>query len=214
MKASRVINLSLNTMLLLTGIIICVFISIRVNQLVKQYQESDLTQKTELISHQLDQFVYTHFLTLQDIAARPLLTQAVMQPEENMGSLIDFLQDMRILGRRYDTVLVDFSGSLICANVRMEQKDFSLQLWFSSLSLKHQDFFLGTIPNAASPLWLMAVPIKYNGMFEGAILITVPVSEYLRLAGIDDLTGSYKLVFFNGRWKSIVFWQSRAWYKD
>ncbi len=205
MKAAQVINLSLNTILLLTGIIICIFVSIRTSSLVKQYQENDLTQKTKLISHQLEQFLDTHIIVLQDIASEPLLTQAVMQPVENMGLLIDYFQDVQVLGKRYDTVLVDFSGSLIHANVRMEQKDFSLQEWFSSLSLKHQDFFLGTSPNATSPQWLLAVPIKYNGIFEGAILITVPISEYLRLTGIDTTSGFHKITFLTDDGNQSVF---------
>ncbi len=205
MKVSRLINSSLYIKMLLTAILVCFFVTLQVNKSVKRYQENEVSQKLDLISHQLNQFVDTHFITLQEIASKPLLVQAVMQPKENMGVLTDYFQDMHVLGRRYDTALVDFSGALIYTNEEREQKDFSLEPWFTSLATKHQDLFLGTLLNVTGPKWLLSVPVRYNGEFEGAILIKVPVYEYLSLSGIDVEHSSCIISFLTDDGNQSVF---------
>lgn len=205
MKISRLLNLSLFSKMFVTAILICFFVALQVNKSVKRYQENEVSQKLDLISHQLNQFIDTHFITLQEIASKPLLVQAVMQPEENMGSLTDYFQDMHVLGRRYDTVLVDFSGTLIYSNEETEQKDSGLEPWFTSLATKHHNLFLGTLISATDPKWFLSVPVRYNGEFEGAILIKVPLYEYLSLSGIDVEHSSCMISFLTDDGNQSVF---------
>ncbi len=205
MKVSRLINLSLYIKMFVTAILVCLFVTLQVNKSVKRYQENEVSQKLDLISHQLNQFIDTHFITLQEIASKPLLIQAVMQPEENMGVLTDYFKEMRVLGRKYDTVLVDFSGTLIYSNEETEQKDSGLEPWFTSLATKHQNLFLGTLLSATGPKWLLSVPVRYNGEFEGAILIKVPVYEYLSLSGIDVEHSSCIISFLTDDGNRSVF---------
>jgi len=195
MKVSRLINLSLYIKMLVTAILVCLFVILRVNISVKRYQENEISQKLDLISNQLNQFIDTHFITLHEIGSKPLLVQAVMQPEDNMGTLTDYFLDMHVLGRKYDTVLVDFSGTHIYSNEETEQKDSGLELWFTSLAAKHQNLFLGTLLSVTGPKWLLSVPVRYNGEFEGAILIKVPVYEFISLSGIDVEPTEFKICF-------------------
>ena len=89
MRASRLIKTSLYIEMLVVAVLVCFFVALQINKSVKRYQENEVSQKLDLISHQLNQFMDTHFIVLQEIASKPLLVQSIMQPEENMGTLTE-----------------------------------------------------------------------------------------------------------------------------
>ncbi len=174
----------------LLGIMLSVFIFLRVEYVLDTSRESDLKREMAGIEKSLHQYLTSHSSMLKTYSRFPLLTQAVMQPQNNRASVDDMLSEITFFDTHHPLTLLDFSGKVITSTDNTQVTELltknSVELMMSGevselTTVNKRNF---------SYFWLIAVPIFYNSLPEGVLLVEIPINaKELKWINSERLSG-------------------------
>ncbi|WP_419810640.1 sensor histidine kinase [Bacterioplanoides sp.] len=136
----------------------------------------------------LQQYVQVRANQLADQRSIPLLTQAVLQPDNLLPSAEDLLNELYLQQQLYQQKLLDFSGTVLYERYPSEIKDYSVRDWFDLLSHSPEKTAAVLITGSNDvdadkgnqPYLELVVPLIYNGQTEGFLLTAIGWQKILR----------------------------------
>jgi len=167
--------------------------------LTEHYVESN-TQKAINLAHQIDRFINTRRIQLEDQADAAVVKQTVMQPDSNKGLIRDYFNNQSIVGKQYAQQLFDFKGDKIFSSTsinsehkkRLSNLHFSTQpgeenirLRFAKLYDRHKDFEINL--NTDKEFWEIALPIEYGASVEGILISYIPMHEMTSALDLNNV---------------------------
>lgn len=161
--------------------------SLRVESLANQAQAGMQT---------LDSWLDSRIRVLSSFARLPLISSGVMSPQASMGVMADFFQNVELVGDVSCFALYDLEGNVIllsrdsCGAVAAGAADGIVSGRDESVLEIAED------QNGGS-LWVLGVPIFYNGLTQGALLAFLPVDLAPLSDGLDESSTELRLFFNN-----------------
>lgn len=163
------------------GTTVCAVVTFSAHKEFSRIKRTELQQRVAIIANLIDSFLEKHQYILNDYALFPIMTQAVMQPEVNHAKMSDFLLTLSFFGKRYQLVLLDFSGHPICRTQAEPYFDYSQQTWADELLSDQSSQYVGVSRKGNSQFWRIAVAIHYNDLSEGILVVEIPFDQIYTL---------------------------------
>ncbi len=131
------------------------------------------------IRNHLVAYLEERAIQLTDHAKFPLLIQTVMQPEQNVTILKDFMGELHVLGESYQLVLTDFLGEPIHRTKSTPLFTHSGAPWLEDMMEERLSQHIGYRQDGDQYYWEIAVPVLYNNRPEGVLIAEIPLGpEY------------------------------------
>lgn len=160
------------------------------------YLESNM-QKAINLSSQVDRFIDTRRIQLEDQAKHAIVKQTVMRPDTNQGLVSDFFSSQSIVGKQYTQQIYDFKGDKIFCSTRinaMHKDGMPIDAYedkprfadrYQSIYQQKKPFSVDLGPQ--QQFWEVALPIRYGNTVEGVLLTYIPVSEMMAALNLTDV---------------------------
>jgi len=158
------------------------------------YVESN-TQKAINLAQQIDRFINTRRIQLEDQAKHAIVQQTVMRPDSNQGLIGDFFSGQTIVGKQYTQQIFDFRGERIFSSTHigaatdadLESHPKAETFYQKHLALyqKKRAFSVGL--GAQNQFWEIALPIHYGQSVEGILLTYIPVRELVEALNLNNV---------------------------
>lgn len=148
----------------------------QVDAAIRQSQTQNIDREIEMIKAEIDSYLQLRRMVLLDYATTPLVTQTVMQPEQNMGNIQDAMDTWQIFQKREKVVLLDFSGEVIYANYKTPH-DYAEAPWVYQIIDGDRAYYIDISSADGEFYWQIAVPVRYNNLPEGLLILEIPVNE-------------------------------------
>ena len=143
----------------------------------QQQQEKLLKRETTTVTNGYRLFLKHRLTLLTDQANYPIMIQALMQPEENIGKLQDFMADLTILGHQYQQNLLDFEGNIIYSKQTSKAPIYHKEPWLTELINNNKTEYIGIQKLNNNYYWCLAVSIIYNNSVEGVLTTLIPLED-------------------------------------
>lgn len=137
-------------------------------------QEQSFNRQMQLIEHTVLDYIEVRRIILQDFAEYPIVVQSVMQTADYQGNLKDFMSDLEIIDEQYQTTLLDFKGQVIFDTVGDFTEETDNSQWFSDIIDEKIPYY--THISTSGENWIIAVPVIYNQIPEGVLMIQMPIN--------------------------------------
>jgi len=168
---ARFVFISYLGLAIITSILVINYV---VNSTNKEY-EKIVNREITTISNNYRVFLKQHLVLLTEQASNPLFVQSLMQPEESLGIVQDFMSDLTLLGRKYSETLLDFEGKTLHSTQKYKVIDYTKFDWTSKLLNKAIEEHIGVLEINGNYYWNLAVPINYNNSIEGVLIANIPI---------------------------------------
>jgi len=146
--------------------------------------DTETKQQAKLIKRETNTIINSYHLFLQhrltlltEQSNFPIMVQAAMQPETNIGRLKDFIADITLLGERYQQTLLDFEGNHLFSSINSDVPNYKTKPWLANLLLQDQDNYFGVEQLNGQFFWTIAVAVRYNNTIEGFLVTLIPVEQ-------------------------------------
>lgn len=169
------VSLVLVSVFLLFGITTAVFTYSAIEKHFSNIQQQDFNRRITIYGQLIEQFVETNETLLEDIAAHSIISQSVMQPDAMRSNLVDHMDRIRLIGRKVQTVLLDFEGKVIHRSQSVPVETYESKDWIQSLLQGKFDSYFGSISTTVGNYITLARAVKYNGLTEGVLIVEIPV---------------------------------------
>ena len=198
---ARFVFLSCLTLALFTSMLVVTHV---VSSFTRQ-QDKVINREIASISNNFQLFLSHRQTLLSEQARAPIMVQALMQPESNIGKIQDFMADLFILGNKYPQSLLDFQGNLLYATDHTRVVDFKQTPALTQLLSGQSDQYTGIETIRGRHYWYLAVPVRYQQTIEGILTALLPIEDVYpqdppdtRLQGlaIEILSGQQSLIRF------------------
>ncbi|PKI18157.1 sensor histidine kinase [Colwellia sp. 12G3] len=143
----------------------------------QRQQEQLIKRETTAITHGYRLFLKHRLTLLADQAKNPIMVQALMQPEANIGKLQDFMADLTILGHQYQQNLLDFEGNVIYSKQDKKAPDYHNEPWLKDIINDEAPNHIAILKLNDNYFWCLAVIIMYNNNFEGVLTTLIPIED-------------------------------------
>lgn len=202
-KEKRKLSLAASFTLFLTSItiilVIGVFIAILfpVDSLVRDSRKAFINQEMQGIGRQLINYMEQRNSVLKDYVNFPIMTQAVMQPQENLANIHDFLDDITLLGSKVPLTLLDYSGYIIYST-EANNKSYKY-LYTEAIQEYEKNLILNLIRNEQSKEfdWQIIRPIIYQGHAEGFLVAEIPMSKVVDALVLKESSQNHRIQIRN-----------------
>ncbi|MBU2881204.1 response regulator [Psychrosphaera sp. B3R10] len=154
----------------LTTLVITNFVSERASISVTKLLDQHTQLQAEATFNVVEQFVDNRIKILNEIAISPIVVSSVMGLDVTGANLADHLTNLTILGEKEAITVANFNGDIIYP---LPQKGQKLADWTSTIDHVETDFILNIAKRRQEHFFQIAVPIKYNGLTEGAIVLDI-----------------------------------------
>lgn len=144
---------------------------------VNNQQAQLIERQTNTINNSYNLFLQHRLTLLTEQANFPIMKQAAMQPETNLGRLKDFMADVTLLGKRYQQTLLDYEGNPLYSNINSIIPNYKTQPWLKALLVEEKDNYLGIEELNGKSFWCIAVTIHYNNSIEGLLVTLIPIES-------------------------------------
>lgn len=144
---------------------------------VNNQQAQLIERQTNTINNSYNLFLQHRLTLLTEQANFPIMKQAAMQPETNLGRLKDFMADVTLLGERYQQTLLDYEGNPLYSNINSIIPNYKTQPWLKELLAEEKDNYLGIEELNGRSFWCIAVAIHYNNTIEGLLVTLIPIES-------------------------------------
>jgi len=189
----------------LFAVCICIYVTFAGHRELAAIQAAEQKMQAEALADRLLLYIKNRVAVLEDYAAMPFASHAVMQPEANLANIADFMDSLSLLGRRSQMVLLDFEGQAI-HSVREElHHDFSTHGQVREVLAGTKDELAFVIAGDPHSYLCIAVPVMYNGMPEGALLAVIPLEELGAPLGYSRQPCDSQLILFSEFRKLVMF---------
>ncbi|MBE0360139.1 PAS domain-containing hybrid sensor histidine kinase/response regulator [Pseudoalteromonas aliena] len=159
-----------------------VLVGSRAEDTIRNLQSESIEMESELTTSYLTLFIETREQILKDLAKQPILTTSTMGSETSKAIMLDYLFEYKILGKIESIAIVNILQEVVYSNDTSLAKIISLAPnWLSGILEDKLDTAIILNQTSKNDLFIMAVPIKYNGLSEGALIIqfNTPLVELL-----------------------------------
>jgi len=177
-------------------------IRVQKSTIALQMENIDTELKTYLAIIQND--IENRLTIVQDQASLPIITSAVMHPEQDMAGLQDLMGSLSMLGEKPQTVLLDFTGKIVHATREAPRFDYSAQKWVADLINGKKKKHAGVSEYQGKYYWQLGMPVLYNGLPEGVLVAETP----LELASLfkQEVRDESKQQFLMQRHQLLLYW--------
>lgn len=196
-KTERILSLFLITVISLMSVaMLTVMTEGLESDLSKHYLESN-TQKAVNIAEQIERFIETRRIQLEDQSNSSVIKQTVMRPDSNQGLIGDYFDNQSIVGKRYPQTLYDFKGAAIFSTTNNNKEHsalvknldakqpFLVSEEFKDLYNQSQSYAIQISTNRK--FWEIALPVRYGKSVEGILLTRIPVEEMIDVLNLRDM---------------------------
>jgi two-component system NtrC family sensor kinase len=143
----------------------------------QRQQKKLINRETITITDGYRLFLKHRLTLLAEQANNPIMVQALMQPEMNIGKLHDFMADLTILGHQYQQNLLDFEGNIIYSKQDRPLSNYHNEPWLADLLNNKASKHVGVEKLNGHYFWRLAVSILYNNNVEGILTALIPLEE-------------------------------------
>ena len=157
------------------GIIACVLVTMAAQAEFHRIKQQESRHQVDALGSTLLSYLHARQNILIDHASFPLMTQAVMQSEDNLVNISDFMNTLSLLGKKHQMVLLDFTGDKICATQSSPVFDYTSQAWVTQIVDGDISSYLGIDHDGIEYTWRIAVPVIYNNLPEGVLVAEIPL---------------------------------------
>lgn len=185
--------------LILSVVISLLLVGSRTNQTIRDLQSKSLDVESGLTTSYFTLFIETKTQILKDIASQPILSNAVMGSNTSKARLQDYLQDYKILGKTENIAIVNILQEVVYSSDKsLTEVILAQPTWMSKLI--EDELKMAVILNqfAKNDLFTIAVPIKYNNLSEGVLIVQFSLPITLLLPQ-EKHTSRYKFTL-KGPW--------------
>ncbi|BBN83530.1 hypothetical protein PA25_35150 [Pseudoalteromonas sp. A25] len=182
-------------MSLLLSVLISIFlVGQQASRSVTDLQISSSQIEAQLTKNYLLQFIEVREQLLRDLANQPTVIQGVMGSDTSRASLSDFLDGQTLLGRKEPVRVVNILGETVYTSSFGGNFEDNQAPWLQKILIAERRNAIVLIDNGDSQLFKIAVPIRYNGFTEGAIIagFAINLSDVL-LATKEDYSSAMSL---------------------
>jgi signal transduction histidine kinase len=157
------------------AVIITSLVSNNVTDLVNTEYEKIATREINTLNNNYRVFMKNHMILLKEQAGESLFVHAVMQPQNNLGKIKDYMEDLTLLGEKYDETLLDFEGSVLHSTSE-KPINYKSMSWVKALLNQEQSSAIQILTIEGKYFWCIAFPIIYNQHVEGVLLANIPLA--------------------------------------
>ncbi|NQZ21920.1 MAG: two-component sensor histidine kinase [Colwellia sp.] len=143
----------------------------------QRQQEELIKRETTTITNGYRLFLKHRLTLLADQAKNPIMLQALMQPEANIGKLQDLMADLSILGFQYQQNLLDFEGNIIYSKQTGNSPIYQSEVWLADLLNNKVTKHITIQKINDNYFWCLAVTIMYNNDVEGILTALIPIED-------------------------------------
>ena len=182
-----------------------------------------LNQKISSIQGSIGNFMSVRHQGLEGHAAQPLIANSVMQLDQNLSTLDDFMADLRLLGQPVPLALLNINGEIIQTSINYSSDHFRDLPWVNQIIEEGLTWHV-ELEEANGNLFITyAVPVLYNDYPEGILIARSAVedSEFLRFLGqsegeikIDIMQDGKNIKSFGSLSKGADYVQSEKFFDD
>jgi len=157
------------------AVIITSLVSNHVVDLVNTEYEKIATREINTLNNNYRVFISNHMILLKEQAAGALFVQALMQPQNNLGKIKDYMAGLTLLGQNYNETLLDFEGSILHSTSPVSINYKKLP-WLQALLNGEQSSAIQILTIEGKYFWCIAFPVIYNQHVEGVLLANIPLA--------------------------------------
>ncbi|PJE80448.1 Sensory/regulatory protein RpfC [invertebrate metagenome] len=161
-----------------------------------ELQKQDFSRRIESYGVVVEQFIDVRHQWLKDLSKNTIFTQAVMQPDVMQANLYDYMSRVRLLGKKVNITLLDFSGEPVFYTAGQDSDNYRHRPDIMNVLRGVQPEMFSVLKSAHQYNLLFAVAIYYNGLAEGVLLAEIPVSEVLEAIHPQSLSKNEQLQLF------------------
>lgn len=147
-------------------------------------------QKREVLGlkNKVSTFLENHLSVFKAYSKFSIFTHAVMQPEEQLSSLAEFMKDISFFGESYQVSLVDYRGRSLYSIKSNPVFDYTKEdSVIKVLNEELEDFLEISKASDNAYYWRLCVPVFYNGKIEGALILEIPVQGIMFRKQFEDM---------------------------
>lgn len=186
--------------LLLSVLVSSLLVGFTTDKSMREYHSNYAQTEAQLSARYIQQFLETRLQLLHDLASQPILINGVMGSDVSTASLADYLDSYQIVGIKEPIWLVNIANELVYSN--QSNTLFELQApWLEKLLMEETAHVITLIEEGDSAYFLLAVPVKYNGLSEGALI--VKFERGLTMLLEDVINSDTYAVTLTGNWLSF-----------
>ncbi|WP_372769744.1 response regulator [Pseudoalteromonas sp.] len=197
LTANRAFLLFVVISLFLSVLVSAILVGYTTDNSMRQYHKTSAQIEAQLSARYVQQFLETRLQLLNDLAKQPMLINGVMGSDISTASLSDYLNSYQLLGKKQPIWLVNIANELIYSNRSEGIIDLEAP-WLEKLLLDETDHVITLFKEQESLYFVVAVPIKYNGLSEGALIVKFERSLTTLLE--DVINSDMYAVTLNGEW--------------
>ena len=177
---------------------------------IHEYQEQKAQIEAGISARYIEQFIETRLQLLHDLAKQPVLVNGVMGAGMDRASLFDLLDDYNILGQKQPILLLNVLSEKVYSNDESFRFDLQEE-WINKLLMDEIPHAIFLQEMDGRYYFELAVPIKYNGLTEGVMVVYFlkSLSELLEEVINSDTYG----IELEGPWLSFSTYQSGVEYQ-
>ncbi|MFY8350914.1 response regulator [Pseudoalteromonas sp. SSM20] len=183
--------------LLLSVLVSAVLVGYTTDNNMRQYHSKTAQTEAQLSARYVQQFLETRLQLLHDLAKQPILINGVMGSDVSNASLFDYLNSYQLVGKKQPIWIVNIANELIYSN-SIESSFEANTDWIEELLLGQRNHVITIVEHDAAAYFLLAVPIKYNGLSEGVLIAKFDRSLNLLLE--DVINSDTYAVTLTGDW--------------
>ena len=143
----------------------------------QRQQEQLIKREITEITNGYHLFLKHRLTLLADQKNYPIMVQALMQPEANIGKLQDFMADLTLLGHQYQQHLLDFEGNIIYSKQKGKSPNYHNEPWLADLLNNKVTNHIAIQKLNDNYFWCLAVTIIYNNNVEGILTALIPLED-------------------------------------
>ncbi len=148
---------------------------VKIKEVILNSEQVAVESSFSTIRSHLVAYLEERVIQLTDHAEFPLVIQTVMQPEQNVTILKDFMGELRVLGESHQLVLTDFLGETIHSTKSATRFTYSDAPWLEDLMDEKIAQHIGYRQDGDQYYWEIAVPVLYNNRPEGVLIAEIPI---------------------------------------
>ena len=183
--------------LFLSVMVSTVFVGKQTSDTLRNYQHERAQTEAQLIAHYIEQFLETRIQLLTDISQQPVLINGVMGSDMTYASMSDFLDDYKIVGKNQPIWLFNVLSEHVYSNSN-DSKEITDFAWTKPLLDDDIEHAISLVQVDEGYYFSVAIPVKYNGLTEGILIVqfTKSLNELLADVINSDTSG----VTLTGPW--------------
>jgi len=155
--------------------IITSLVSNHVVDLVNTEYEKIATREINTLNNHYRVFIRNHMILLKEQARGAVFVQALMQPQNNLGKIKDYMAGLTLLGQKYSETLLDFEGSILHSTSK-NTVNYKELPWLKGLLNNEESSAIQILTIEGEYFWCIAFPVIYNQNIEGILLANIPLA--------------------------------------